>query len=78
MSFHDARLGPLVDVPEGEEYEGKVDEGEREERLDYGSSSEWEAPKGGTLRTQLRFEVHVVQDEATSSNELHFLILHLF
>ena len=53
-------------------------EGEREERLDYGSSPEWKAPESGPVRSQLCLEVHVIQDEGTSSDEVQFLILHLF
>ena len=40
LSFHDVGMGPLVGVPKGEDYEGKVDEGKGEEQVDYGSSPE--------------------------------------
>ena len=53
MSLHEAGLRPLVGVLEGEECEGKVGEGKREEQLDYGSFPKWEAPKDGTVHSQL-------------------------
>ena len=66
-----------MEVPGCEDCEGEVGEGRREEALDYGSSLEWEAPKGGHVCPQLRSEVHVVQHDGTGSDEVFFLILHL-
>ena len=70
LLLHDTGSGPLVGVPKGEECKGKVDEGKKEERLDYGSSPKWEALKGSTVHSQLCSEVHVVKNEAIYSNEV--------
>ena len=65
-------------VPEGKDCEGKVGGGKGEEQVDYGSFPEWEAPESGLERPQLRLEVHIVQHDRTSSDEVYILILHLF
>ena len=78
LSLREAGLGPLVEVPEGKDCKGKVGEGKEKEQVDYGSSPEWEALEGGLVCPQLRLEVHVIQHDDTSSNEVYFLILHLF
>ena len=78
LSLHNIGSGPLVGVPKGEDCEGEVGEGKGKEQVDNGSSSEWEAQEGGPIRTKLRSEVHVIQYDCTGSNEIYFLILHLF
>ena len=77
MPFHDARLGLLVEVPRRDDCERGVGEGKEEEALDYSSTPEWEAPKGGPVRPRLQSEVHVVQHDSIGSDEVFFLILHL-
>ena len=66
----DLTSGPFVGDPEGEDCKGKVGEGKGEEQVDYSSSLEWVAPEGGTTRSQLRSEVHVVQHDGTSSDKV--------
>ena len=77
LPLHDAELGLLVEVPRREDCKGEVDEGKGEEALDYGSTPEWEAPKGGPVCPQLRSKVHVVHHDGIDNDEVFFLILHL-
>ena len=77
LSFHDTKLGLLVEVPGRDDCEGEVGEGRKEEVLDYGSTPEWEVPEGGPVCPQLRSEVHLVQHDGSGSDEVFILILPL-
>ena len=76
LPVHDAGSGLLVEVPRREDCKGEVDEGRGEEALDYGSTPEWEAPKGGPVSPQLWSKVQVVQHDGIGSDEVFSLILH--
>ena len=76
LPLHDAGSGLLLEVLGREDCKGEVGEGRREEALDYGSTPEEDAPKGGPIRPQLQSEVHVVQYDNIGSDEVFFLILH--
>ena len=70
MPFHDVGSGHLVEVPGRNDCVGEVGEGKEEELVDYGFSLECKALEGGPIRPQLQTEVHVVQQEGTSSDEV--------
>ena len=54
-----------MDVPARDDCIGDVDEGKKEELVDYGSSPECEAPEH-----ELQAEVNVVEEEGIGSDEV--------
>ena len=65
LSFHDAGLGHLMDVPTHDDCMGEVGGGREEELVDYGSSPECEAPEH-----ELQAGVNVVEEKGTGNDEV--------